>query len=52
MLRVLQIIVEKITGRTCDKCKHCISGVFCNNMTSYEKCVKGIFPKGFEKRDK
>ena len=49
---LLRIIVEKITGRTCDKCRFNIGGISCNNMTRYEYCVKHIYPREFEPKVK
>lgn len=47
---ILQIIVEKITGRTCKKCAWC-NGIVCTaDGDKYEECISGIYPKHFKKR--
>ncbi len=52
MRKLLQIIIEKITGKTCDKCKHCIDGISCDNYQRYCECVTSIFPVGFEPKER
>ena len=52
MRKLLQIIIEKITGRTCDKCTHCIDEISCNNMVRYAHCVKTIYPHEFEPKER
>lgn len=52
LFEILQIIIEKLTGKTCDKCKHCINGVSCDNVTRYADCVSKVFPVGYEPKDK
>ncbi len=49
MRKLLQIIVEKITGRTCKKCAWC-DGCFCaNSVEKYAECASSIYPKHFKK---
>ena len=52
MKRLLRIIIEKITGRTCDKCKYCVDGISCNNMVRYAHCVKNIYPHEFDPKER
>ena len=52
MRKLLQIIIEKITGKTCDKCKHCINGISCDNFARYEECCTKIYPVGFEPKER
>lgn len=46
----LQKAVEKATGKTCDRCKHCY-GFICDHPDprTGDKCRTGIFPVGYEK---
>ena len=48
----LQFIVEKITGKSCYKCKHCVDGFSCDNYPRYSECVTRIYPCGFEPKEK
>lgn len=49
MKKILQVIVEKITGRTCKKCARC-DGCFCTlGFDKYAECVSSIYPKHFKK---
>lgn len=52
MRKLLQIIIEKITGKTCDNCKHCINGISCNNLVRYEKCCTKLYPAGFDPKER
>ena len=52
ILGYIQNIVEKITGKECIKCKHCINGLFCDNFERYYDCMSSIYPYGFEPQDK
>lgn len=52
MRKLLQIIIEKITGKTCDKCKHCINGISCDNFARYEECCTRLYPVGFEPKER
>ena len=52
MWGLLRIIVEKITGRTCEKCKHNVLRVSCDNLSRYCTCVKGIYPREFEPKER
>ena len=45
----LQIIIEKITGKTCDKCRYCVDGL-CVNFPRHLDCVTSIYPHGFERK--
>lgn len=52
MMRMLQRLVEFITGRKCSKCYFCSPcGRKCNKpWEEYEQCVSGIIPWGWERR--
>lgn len=52
MRELLQIIIEKITGKTCDKCKHCINGISCDNFARCEECCTKLYPVGFEPKER
>ena len=52
MRKLLQIIIEKITGKICDKCKHCINGISCDNLAQYEECCTKLYPIGFESKER
>lgn len=47
---ILRTIVEAVTRKHCDKCKHCLEGISCDNYQRYCNCASGIYPKGFEKK--
>ena len=46
---LLQNVVERITGKRCERCKY-NNGILCNhpNVEISEKCRNRIFPYGFE----
>lgn len=46
---ILQIIIEALSGKTCDKCKHNVNGLC--TYDKYSDCVDSIYPKGFEAKD-
>lgn len=48
--RLLAILVETITGRRCERCKH-YSGGACAHPSDkmYKACGERIYPCGFEK---
>lgn len=48
MKRLLQIIVEKITGKNCENCEY-YKGWCCESRSHY-KCSTSIFPRGWEKK--
>ncbi len=49
MKKILQVIVEKITGKKCSKCAW-NNGMVCTiNVIKYAECVSSIFPKHFKK---
>lgn len=52
MRKLLQIIVGKITGKTCSNCKHCFGIVCVNSSERHDACVSSIFPKGFEPKER
>ena len=43
---ILRNIVERITRKSCDRCCHCIDGVFCDNYKRYSECTANIYPDG------
>lgn len=45
-----EVIIEKITGKECVKCKY-KNGIFCENEEAHEKC-SGLFPRGFERKER
>ena len=47
---ILRNIIEKVTGKSCNKCRHCLGGISCDSYTRYRECVSSIYPKGFEKQ--
>lgn len=47
---IVRSVVEFITGKSCDKCKHCLGGVSCDGYRRYRRCSSGIYPKGFESK--
>ena len=47
---ILRNIVERITRKSCDRCCHCIDGVFCDNYKRYSECTANIYPDGFEQK--
>ena len=49
LFNICQIVVEKITGRTCGKCIHNKLGIVCTSQR-YEDCISSIYPVGFERR--
>ena len=51
IINFIQMIVKKITKKTCDNCTHCVWGSFCDNIKRYELC-SGIYPHGFEQKQK
>ena len=47
--RILQIIVEKITGKTCKRCAY-YKGTICSvGIIKNAECVSSIYPKHFKK---
>ena len=49
MIKLLQILIENITGRKCSKCAWC-DGAFCtNSVEKYAECASSIYPKHFKK---
>jgi len=44
----LQILVEKITGKCCEKCKHNRNGICTHHKNT--DCCKRIFPIHWEKK--
>ena len=51
LLCLIRNIIERITNKHCDRCKHCLEGISCDNYQRYCKCVSGIYPKGFEPKE-
>lgn len=47
---IVRNIVERITRKSCDRCCHCIDGVFCDNYKRYSECTANIYPDGFEQK--
>lgn len=43
-----EILLETITGKTCDKCKYKM-GIGCSSPR-HSQCINSIYPKGFERR--
>lgn len=48
--RMIQKVVEFLTGKKCKNCKHC-KGLFCRSLKA-EECNSSIFPIGWEKKEK
>ena len=48
--RKIQKVVEFLTNRSCENCKHCVV-IFCTSPKGLE-CGKSIFPIGWEKKEK
>lgn len=48
--RKLQIVVEFLTNRKCEECKH-NKGFLCDSPKG-KKCVSNIFPIGYERKEK
>ena len=48
--RIIQKVVEFLTNRKCENCKH-NKGITCCSPKGWE-CGKSIFPIGFEKKEK
>lgn len=49
--RILRIIIEKITKKTCNNCIHCLGGYTCDNIQRYARCTSSIYPNGFESKN-
>lgn len=50
--KLLAILVEIVTGRRCERCKHNCAGVCVHPSDEmYKRCGESIYPCGFEKRE-
>lgn len=50
--RIIDIIIERITGKSCDKCRFlCKDGISCGNYARWEMCNRGITLKGYKPKE-
>lgn len=50
--KLLATLVEIVTGRRCDRCRHNADGLCVHPSDKmYKECGRRIYPVGFEKRE-
>ena len=48
---IIRMFIERITKKTCDRCKYYTDGFLCGNYSKYIECTSSIYPKGFESKE-